>query len=200
MHCNSGSLVLKLLASPSSTYTLPRLGLPTAHHFSTTSPQGQQAPPNRLLSSIRTPPTFHDYLRQASSSNVLLLLLFTTSACAPCRVITPLLEDLVQRRSPNSPDKFSALNFAEVELDSPDRSNGNMTDLGVEFGVTSMPTLMGFGGRRAERLTDRLVDTKLMGDKRRIAEWIDEAMRKGDPNATGGGGGGSGGLLGKLFG
>lgn len=62
-----------------------------------------------------------------------------------------------------------------------------------------MPTLIGFGGRRAERVTDRLVDTKLMSDKRRIGEWIDEAMKKG-ADGEGSGGSGSRGLLGKLFG
>lgn len=106
----------------------------------------------------------------------------------------------MKSRSSQPQDKFAGLNFAEVELDSPDTSNGNMFDVGVEWGVTSMPTLIGFGGRRAERMTDRLVDTKLMSDKRRMAEWVDEAMRKGDPHATGAGGTGGGGLLSKLFG
>jgi hypothetical protein len=72
-----------------------------------------------------------------------------------------------------------------------------MTDLGVEYGVTSIPTLVGFGGRRAERVTDRLVDTKMSSDKDRMTDWIDMVMQKGDPHDTGGGGGG--GLFGRLF-
>ncbi|KPI41036.1 uncharacterized protein AB675_7984 [Cyphellophora attinorum] len=165
-------------------------------HFSTSKPQLLNQ--NRLLDPIRIPPTFHNYLRQASASNILLLLLFSTSACASCRVITPLLEDLVHSRPQKPSDKFQELSFAEVELDSPDNSNGNMMDLGVEFGVTSMPTLMGFGGRRAERVTDRVVDTGMMGDRRRMEAWVDEVMQKGDPSP--GAGGGGGGLLSKLFG
>ncbi|ETN42633.1 uncharacterized protein HMPREF1541_01790 [Cyphellophora europaea CBS 101466] len=169
----------------------------STHAFSTTSSHQLS---NRVYNPIRTPPQFHDYLRTASASNTLLLLLFTTSACAPCRTITPLLTELVTHRSPSPSDRFSALSFAEVELDSADTSNGNITDLGVEYGITSMPTLVGFGGRRAERVTERLVDTRLMSDRGKLGAWVDEVMEKGDPNATGGTGGKGAGLLSKLFG
>jgi hypothetical protein len=100
-------------------------------------------------------------------------------------------------RSPKPDDKFSGLSFAEVELDSPDQSSGNMMDLGIEYGITSLPTLAGFGGRRTERLTVRIVDTKMMGDKTRMAAWIDEEMKKGDPFGTRSG---EGGLFSRLFG
>jgi hypothetical protein len=152
---------------------------------------------NRILNPVRIPPTFHDYLCVCSANNTLLLALFTTSACTPCRTITPLLQDLITTRFPKPGDNFSALSFAEVELDSPDQSNGNMMDLGIEYGITSLPTLAGFGGRRTERLTDRIVDTRMMGDKMRIAAWIDQEMEKGDPFGTGGGGGG---LFARIFG
>jgi hypothetical protein len=151
---------------------------------------------NRILDPIRIPPTFHDYLRVCSANNTLLLALFTTSACTRCRTITPLLQDLITTRAPKPDDKFTALSFAEIELDSPDQNNGNMMDLGIEYGITSLPTLAGFGGRRMERLTDRLVDTKMMSDKMRMGAWIDEEMKKGDPFGTGSGGG----LFARLFG
>lgn len=73
-----------------------------------------------------------------------------------------------------------------------------MMDLGVEWGITSLPTLVGFGGRRSERVTDRLVDTALMSDKKRLKEWVDEQMAKGDP--FGSGGAASGGILSRIFG
>ena len=155
--------------------------------------------PNRILTPVLIPPTFHDYLRLVSANNTLLLALFTTSGCAPCRTITPLLTELVNNRSTSPDDKFSALAFTEVELDSPDTSNGKMMDLGVEWGVSSIPTLIGFGGRRADRITERLDDLKVMSDRARISGWVDEAMRKGDPFGTKGGGSG-GGLLSRLFG
>lgn len=160
---------------------------------------------NRILDPFRTPAQFHDALRLCSANNTLLLALFTTSTCTPCRTITPLLSSLIETRPSSPEDKFSALALAEVELDSPDRSNGSMLDLGVEYGVTSMPTLIGFGGRRAERVTDRVVDTRVLGDGKRMALWMDEQMRKGDPfrrqgGSGGGGGGEGGGVLQRIFG
>ena len=103
----------------------------------------------------------------------------------------------METRATASDDKYSRLAFAEIELDSPDMSNGKMIDLGVEYGVNSMPTLVGFGGRRAERVTERLVDTRMMSDVRAMGKWIDEEMRKGDPFPSQRGGVG---ILGKIFG
>ncbi len=152
---------------------------------------------NRVFTPFRTPPNFHDALRLISANNTLMLTLFTTSACTPCRTITPLLTSLVDTRPPSPQDKYSHLAFAELELDSPDDSNGKMLDLGVEFGVTSMPTLIGFGGRRAQRVTERIVDTRMLSDERAMGRWMDEEMKKGDPFPTQGGGGG---FLNKIFG
>ena len=63
--------------------------------------------------------------------------------------------------------------------------------------MTSMPTLIGFGGRRAQRVTERIVDMRLLSDERAMAKWIDEEMKKGDPFPSPGGGGG---FLSKIFG
>lgn len=158
--------------------------------------------PNQVLSPITTPPIFHDHLRLASSNNILLLLLFTTSSCVPCQTISPLLQSLVTSRTSQPADRFSALAFAEVELDSPDRSNGIVADLGVEYGISSIPSLAGFGGRRAERVTQRIVDTKMMASTERMRAWLDEWMEKGDPFRTdsGNGSGRARGILGRLFG
>ena len=152
---------------------------------------------NRIFTPFRTPPNFLDALRLISANNTLMLTLFTTSTCTPCRTITPLLTSLVETRPPSPEDKYSQLAFAELELDSPDDSNGKMLDLGVEFGVTSMPTLIGFGGRRAQRVTERIVDTRMLSDERAMGRWIDEEMKKEDPFPSQGGGGG---FLGRLFG
>lgn len=192
---SQGRLVLSLLARDfRSTSQLPQPTRHTSRRFNTTPSR----PSNRVLDAFRTPPQFHDSLRLCSANNTLLLALFTTSTCTPCRTITPLITALVKSRPPAPEDKFSGLAFAEVELDSPDRSNGNMMDLGVEYGVTSMPTLMGFGGRRAERVTERVVDTRLMSDAKAIAAWVDEQMKKGDPFPSQGSGGG--GILSRIFG
>ncbi|ETI22802.1 hypothetical protein G647_06878 [Cladophialophora carrionii CBS 160.54] len=152
---------------------------------------------NRIFTPFRTPPQFYDALRLISANNTLLLTLFTTSACTPCRTITPLLTSLIETRPPSPEDKYSHLAFAELELDSPDMSNGKMLDLGVQYAVTSMPTLIGFGGRRAERVTERIVDTRMLSNEGVMAKWIDEEMKKGDPFP---GQTGTGGLLSKIFG
>lgn len=59
-----------------------------------------------------------------------------------------------------------------------------MYDIGIEYGVTSIPVLIGFGGRRAERITDRVTDVNRMKDKEWLQNWIDEAMKKGDPHPS----------------
>lgn len=157
--------------------------------------------PNQILAPVTTPPAFRDYLQLASAGNILLLLLFTTSSCVPCRTISPLLQTLITSRTEQPADRFSALAFAEVELDSPDRSSGAVADLGVECGISSIPTLVGFGGRRAERVTDRVVDTNLMGSRERVEAWLDQWMEKGDPFGTGSSGpSDAGSLLRRLFG
>lgn len=71
----------------------------------------------------------------------------------------------------------------------------NMYDVGIEYGVTSVPVLMGFGGTRAERVTDRIADVNKLKNKEWLQNWIDEAMRKGDPHPSEGRG-----LFSKLFG
>lgn len=70
-----------------------------------------------------------------------------------------------------------------------------MYDVGIEYGVRSVPTLIGFGGRRAERITDRLADEKKLKDKEYMQNWIDETMNKGDPHPSEGKG-----LFGMVFG
>lgn len=70
-----------------------------------------------------------------------------------------------------------------------------MYDVGIEYGVTSVPTLVGFGGRRAERVTERVTDVSNMKDKQWLQNWIDEAMKKGDPYPNKGKG-----LFARLFG
>ncbi|KEF59439.1 uncharacterized protein A1O9_04283 [Exophiala aquamarina CBS 119918] len=202
------SLSKNALRAPAQTQCslFPKSGRTERRSFSSFAPFLQQSGArNQILAAFRTPPQFHDALRLCSANNTLLLSLFTTSTCTPCRVITPLLTSLVETRPPSPADKYAALAFAEVQLDSPDRSNGSMMDLGVEYGVTSMPTLIGFGGRRAEKVTDRVVDTRLLSNEASLAAWLDEQMGKGDRFPGGGGGGqngtgSTGGLLSRIFG
>ena len=101
---------------------------------------------------------------------------------------------------PSPGDKYSSIAFAELELDSPERDEGGgtgwvtMYDVGIEYGVRSVPTLIGFGGRRAERVTERLADERKLRDRGFVEGWIDEAMKAGDPHPS------QGGIFSKLFG
>lgn len=71
-----------------------------------------------------------------------------------------------------------------------------MMELGAEFGVTSVPTLLAFGSRRREaRFASRVTDVKRMADPEWLQRWIDEEVAKDE----GGGGGATGGILGRLF-
>lgn len=161
---------------------------PQVRTFATTQSHQASSPRNRGQNSVRRPPDFHTLLQTASSTNTLLLALFKTSTCHSCSQITPLLESIVQNRpQPSIGDKYSSIAFAELELDSPERDEGGgigwvtMYDVGIEYGIRSVPTLIGFGGRRAERVTDRLADENKLKDKQYMEQWIDEQMKKGDP-------------------
>lgn len=69
-------------------------------------------------------------------------------------------------------------------------------ELGVEFGITNLPTLLAFGPRRQEpRFSSRITDIKRMMDRDWLQQWVNEEAAKGE----GGEGGAGGGLLGKLF-
>jgi len=59
-----------------------------------------------------------------------------------------------------------------------------MYDIGIEYGVRSVPTLIGYGGRRAERVTDRVADERQLKDRQWVESWIDEVMKKGDPHPS----------------
>ena len=138
--------------------------------------------PNRILSPVTTPPTFHDYLRLASADRAFLLLLFTTSGCRDTPVASPIIQSAVLSRKPQPVDGFASIHFAEVELDSPDRSNGAVADLGIEYGISGIPSMVAFGGRRAQRLTEIEEDVFLMSKEERVEEWLNRWMGKGDPH------------------
>lgn len=166
-------------------YNSNRALLPQRRPLSFTS----SAARNRVQPSIRRPADFHTLLQSSATSNTLLLTLFKTNTCHSCSQITPLLESVVQNRQQPSPgDTYGSIAFAELELDSPERDDAGgigwstMYDVGIEYGVRSVPTLIGFGGRRAERVTDRLSDEKKLRDRQFMENWINEQMSKGDPH------------------
>ena len=99
--------------------------------------------------------------------------------------MSPIIENVILSRRPQPGDGFDAALLAHAELDSSDESNGAMRDIGVEYGITSIPSLVGFGGRRAEKVTESLEDEKMLGDEDRLSKWLDTEMERGDPFALG---------------
>ncbi|KAG9258694.1 uncharacterized protein F5Z01DRAFT_670401 [Emericellopsis atlantica] len=142
--------------------------------------------------SVRDPASLSTYLSLSAKSSTPLLTLFTAGYCPTCRHVLPLVKQLVSS-GVGDDATTNGVNFAEVEFDAPD----NM-ELGQRYMITSLPTLLGFDGRR-EEVVARLVDGRKLADKQFLEEWIWELAKRG---GGGGGGGSSGekGLFGGLFG
>ena len=75
--------------------------------------------------------------------------------CGPCRMITPLIEEMAQENA-------GACKFAKVNID-------ETPNIAANYGVTSIPTLMIFKGGE---VVDRFVGVQ---PKNRLQEAIDEA-------------------------
>lgn len=84
------------------------------------------------------------------------------------------------------------MSFCEVEYDSQDIMDSGM---GIDYMITSLPTLLSFDRGEAQILT-KATDLRMLKDREWLKEWIrTEARRRGE-----GGGGQSGALFGGLFG
>ena len=87
--------------------------------------------------------------------------------------------------------------YCEVEFDSSEIMD---SDFGMQYMITSMPTLLTFD--RGEVMEQsRIMDVSKMKDKEWLKEWIQrEARRRVEETGGGGGGGVGSGLFGGLFG
>lgn len=87
------------------------------------------------------------------------------------------------------------MSFCEVEYDAPDVMGSG---LGMDYMITSLPTLLSFDRGEAQ-ITTKVTDPRLLKDREWLKDWIrTEARRRGE--GGGGGGNGLGGLFGGLFG
>ncbi|KAI9837129.1 MAG: hypothetical protein M1837_003125 [Sclerophora amabilis] len=157
---------------------------------------------------IRNPSDLSTLLLLSSSSGIPLITLWTASWCPSCRVVSPLLRQLVDAPGAGGEDRLDGsgggdvdgggaresglpVSYVEVELDAPE-----IGDLGMRYMITSIPTLLAFSRGEAQMET-RVTAVTDLKDRGFIQRWIDrEAKRKG----MGGAGGGGGGLFGGLFG
>lgn len=141
---------------------------------------------------MRTSDQFYTYQLLSSSSRTPLLTLWTTSWCSTCRVVAPLIQELVES---GVGEAEGGVGYCAVEFDSPDLTSA---DLGTTYMIRSVPTLLSFDAGEAQAET-QVRDAKLLADRRFLEEWIkNEARRRG--NRGGGGPPGGPSLLGGLFG
>lgn len=118
-----------------------------------------------------------------------MLTLWTASYCKTCQTVAPIIQELI---ASGVGEEEGGVSFCEVEYDAPDIMEAG---LGMEYMITSMPTLLSFDRGEAQIQT-KVMDARKMGDREWMREWIKmEARRQG-----GGGGGGGTGLFGGLFG
>ncbi|RYP23708.1 hypothetical protein DL765_001004 [Monosporascus sp. GIB2] len=158
----------------------------TGRTFATT--RGLRAQ-NRIYTPVRRPDDLHTYQLLSSSSRRPLITLWTASWCATCRVVSPLLQSIIES---GVGEAEGGVGYCTVEYDAPDMMAGG---LGMTYMITSIPTLLGFDAGEAQTQM-KVTDARKLADRPFLEEWIrTEARRQG-----GRGGGGGSGILGGLFG
>ncbi|KAK5133346.1 hypothetical protein LTR08_007780 [Meristemomyces frigidus] len=125
----------------------------------------------------------------SASTRVPLITLWMTNWCPSCKVVSPLIRELIEKDRVGEAE--GGVSFVEVEMDSPDL--GGLGGLPLQYGINNMPTLLAFDRQEPQ------VDTKLMRlddmkNKAFLTQWIKtEAARRG----SGGAGGSFMGLFGR---
>lgn len=146
--------------------------------------------PNQIYTSVRRPSDLQTYLMLSSTSRTPLITLWTTSWCGTCRVVAPLLKDVIET---GAGEAEGGVGYCTVEYDGPDIMSAG---LGMDYMITSIPTLLSFDAGEAQTQT-KTMDARKLSDREFLTEWVKtEARRHG---GRGGGGRGSG-LFGGLFG
>ncbi|PMD54242.1 uncharacterized protein K444DRAFT_540651 [Hyaloscypha bicolor E] len=137
---------------------------------------------NRIFTSVRRPDDFSTYLLLSTSSRKPLITFWTASYCNTCRIVSPLLQELI---SSGVGEAEGAVSFAEIEFDSQDIMDSG---LAMTYMITSIPTLLSFERGEAQTYT-KVTDPKLMRDREWLKEWIrTEAGRGGGAGLNAGGG------------
>ncbi|KAK4999873.1 hypothetical protein LTR66_001184 [Elasticomyces elasticus] len=144
---------------------------------------------NRLYNKIRTENELNTLLLLSASSRIPLLTLWTANWCPSCKVISPVIRELIED---GVGEEEGSVGFAEVEIDAP-----TVGSLGITYMITSIPTLLAFD-RQEPQLETKIARTEDLKNRRFLTEWIKtEARRHGEGGA---GGRGPFGFLTGLFG
>ncbi|ETS84877.1 hypothetical protein PFICI_02902 [Pestalotiopsis fici W106-1] len=145
---------------------------------------------NLIHNSVRRPDDLHSYILLSSSARAPLITLWTTNWCATCKVVSPLLRELIES---GVGEAEGGVHYATVEYDCPDIMSGG---LGMTYMINGIPTLLSIDAGEPQTET-KTADARKLGDRAWLEEWIrNEARRHGGR----GGGGGSGSIFGGLFG
>ncbi|GAB7346774.1 hypothetical protein MBLNU459_g1875t1 [Dothideomycetes sp. NU459] len=156
-----------------------------ARTYSSTAPKSAR---NRIYNSVRTEEEFESLNLLSASSRVPLITLWSASWCPSCKVVSPIIKELIES---GVGEAQGTVSFAEIEMDAP-----TLGSLGMRYQITSMPTLLAFDRQEAQMGT-RLTSLEDLKNKQLLTKWIEkEASRHGE----GGAGGTGAGLLGGLFG
>jgi thiol-disulfide isomerase/thioredoxin len=142
-----------------------------------------------ISNSVRRPEDLHTYILLSSSARAPLITLWTTNWCATCKVVSPLLKELVES---GVGEAEGGVHYCTVEYDCPDIMSGGLS---MTYMITGIPTLLSIDAGEAQ-IETKTVDARKLADRKWLEEWITtEARRHG-----GRGGGGRGSLFGGLFG
>ncbi|KAI9834581.1 MAG: hypothetical protein M1819_002957 [Sarea resinae] len=136
--------------------------------------------------SVRNEDEFSSLLLLSSANHTPLLTFWTASWCPSCRVVAPLVREMVERDGVG--EKEGGVAFAEVELDSV-----TIGDLGMRYMITSIPTLLSFSRQEAQ-LATKVTSVEDMKNPKFLKEWIENEAKRG---GTGGAGGGLFGIFGR---
>ena len=173
------SLASRLLrASPARTAT---------KQFSTT--RASQAKNRIFPAPVRSEDELQTLLLMSASTRTPLLTLWKTNWCSSCKIVAPLIRELVEKDGIGEDE--GGVSFVEVEMDSPDL--GGVGGIPLRYMINSIPTLLAFDRQEPQQETkvSRLDDLK---NRAFLKKWIEtEAARQGK-----GGAGGS--LFGGFFG
>lgn len=133
--------------------------------------------PNRL----RREDELQTLTLMSASSRVPLITLWMATWCQQCKVVSPLIQELIEKDGVG--EDQGGVSFVEVEMDSPDL--GGLAGIGMRYGINSIPTLLAFD-RQEPQLETKVFKLDDLKSREFLTKWIEtEAARHGSGGAGG---------------
>lgn len=139
-------------------------------------------PKNRIYpSTIRSEAELETLTLMSASTRVPLITLWMTNWCSSCKVVSPLLKELIEEEGVG--ETHGGVSYAEVEMDSPDM--GGLGGLPLRYGINSIPTLLAFD-RQEPQIQTKVARLEDLKSRAFLMKWIEtEAKRHGSGGAGG---------------